>query len=46
MGYVPPSHSEPGTRLKVLVRDRPYEAEVTTLPFVPHRYVRQAPGGQ
>ena len=45
MGYVPPSHSQPGTRLKVLVRGRPYDAEVTPMPFVPHRYVRQAPGG-
>ena len=45
MGYVPPSHSEPGTKLKVLVRGRPYEAEVTPMPFVPHRYVRTAPGG-
>jgi aminomethyltransferase len=46
MGYLPPSHAQPGTRLKVIVRGRPQDAEVTTMPFVPHRYVRQAPGGQ
>jgi glycine cleavage system T protein (aminomethyltransferase) len=46
MGYVPPSHSQPGTRLKVIVRGRTQDAEVTPMPFVPHRYVRQAPGAQ
>ena len=40
MGFVPPAFAEPGTALKVLVRGKPQAAEVTALPFVPHRYVR------
>jgi aminomethyltransferase len=46
MGYAPPSHSQPGAKLKVIVRGRSQDAEVTPMPFVPHRYVRKAPGGQ
>jgi aminomethyltransferase len=42
LGFVDPRHAAPGTRLKVAVRDRLQLAEVTTLPFVPHRYVRKA----
>ena len=42
LGFVDPRHSAPGTRLKVAVRDRLQPAEVTTLPFVAHRYVRKA----
>jgi aminomethyltransferase len=42
MGFVPPRLSQPGTRLKVVVRGKPQAAEVTPLPFVPHRYHRQA----
>jgi aminomethyltransferase len=42
LGFVDPRHAAPGTRLKVAVRDRLQVAEVTTLPFVPHRYVRKA----
>ena len=42
LGFVDPRHAAPGTRLKVAVRDRLQPAEVTTLPFVPHRYVRKA----
>ncbi len=41
MGYVPPAHSSPGTKLKVSVRDRAQNAEVAPLPFVPHRYYRK-----
>jgi aminomethyltransferase len=40
MGFVPPAVSAAGTRLKVVVRGKPQAAEVTALPFVPHRYVR------
>jgi len=40
MGFVPPAFAEPGTALKVLVRGKAQAAEVTALPFVPHRYVR------
>lgn len=41
LGFVPPAHAAPGTRLAVLVRGRSQPAEITTLPFVPHRYVRK-----
>lgn len=41
LGFVPPAHSAPGTKLAVLVRGRSQPAEVTALPFVPHRYVRK-----
>jgi aminomethyltransferase len=42
LGFVPPAESKPGTRLQVSVRGRAQPATVTTLPFVPHRYVRKA----
>ncbi len=42
MGYVPPALSAPGTRLQVIVRGTAQAAEVTALPFVPHRYRRAA----
>lgn len=41
-GFVPPASAAPGTPLQVSVRGRLQPAEVTTLPFVPHRYVRKA----
>ncbi len=41
LGFVPPSHAAPGTRLQVLVRGRAQAAEITATPFVPHRYVRK-----
>jgi aminomethyltransferase len=37
---VPPALATPGTRLAVSVRGRAQPAEVTPLPFVPHRYHR------
>ena len=40
MGYVPPALAAPGTKLGVTVRGRSQPAEVTAMPFVPHRYVR------
>lgn len=43
MGFVPPALSAPGTVLSVIVRGRIQTAEVTPLPFVPHRYVRKLP---
>jgi len=45
MGYVPPALSAPGTRLQVLVRGRAQPAEVTPMPFHPHRYFRKSAGG-
>lgn len=41
LAFVPPLFSEPGTKLKVLVRGKPQAAEVVETPFVPHRYVRK-----
>jgi len=40
LAFVPPLFTDPGTRLKVVVRGKPQAAEVAPLPFVPHRYVR------
>jgi aminomethyltransferase len=42
LGFVPPALSAPGTALQVSVRGRSQPAEVASLPFVPHRYVRKA----
>ena len=42
LAFVHPNHAVPGTRLRVNVRDKLQSAEVTPLPFVPHRYVRKA----
>jgi aminomethyltransferase len=41
MGYVPPAHAAPGTKLAVSLRGRAQAATVTPLPFVPHRYFRK-----
>jgi len=41
MGFVPPALAVPGTKLKVIVRGKPQAAEVTAMPFVPHRYIRK-----
>ncbi len=41
MGFVPPAVAAAGTKLKVIVRGKPQAAEVTAMPFVPHRYVRK-----
>ncbi|HLY78070.1 MAG TPA: glycine cleavage system aminomethyltransferase GcvT [Caulobacteraceae bacterium] len=41
MGYVPPALAEPGAKLAVVVRGKRQAAEVTALPFVPHRYHRK-----
>jgi aminomethyltransferase len=40
MGYVETAFSAPGTPLRLMVRGRPLEAQVATLPFAPHRYHR------
>ena len=42
LGFVPPDKAAAGTPLQVLVRGRTQPAEVTTTPFVPHRYVRKS----
>ncbi len=41
MGYVATALGEPGTALKLEQRGKVFEAEVTSMPFVPHRYHRK-----
>jgi aminomethyltransferase len=41
LGFVPPLFSDPGTKLKVIVRGKPQACEVAKTPFVAHRYVRK-----
>lgn len=41
MGYVGISFAEPGTALKLEQRGKLFDARVTTMPFVPHRYHRK-----
>ena len=41
-GYVPASLSQSGTRLAVQIRGSAVPAQVVSLPFIPHRYVRKA----
>ncbi|MGD9667509.1 MAG: glycine cleavage system aminomethyltransferase GcvT [Hyphomicrobiaceae bacterium] len=42
MGYVPPSYSQPGTPLQLVVRGKPLPASVVSLPFVAHRFHRKS----
>ncbi len=41
MGYVATALSAPGTRLTLEQRGKLFQAEVTPMPFVPHRYNRK-----
>ena len=41
-GYVHIDLSKPGTRLAIEIRGAAAPAQITSLPFVPHRYVRKA----
>ncbi len=41
MGYVEADFAKPGTRLTLMIRGKPHEAEVVKRPFVPHRYYRK-----
>jgi aminomethyltransferase len=38
MGYVESGFAPVGTRIELIVRDRPVPAAIASLPFVPHRY--------
>ena len=38
MGYVPAAFAKPGTEVKLVVRGKPLDARVVSLPFHPHRY--------
>ena len=40
MGYVEAASAAPGTKLQLVVRGTPRPAQVVTMPFAPHRYVR------
>jgi aminomethyltransferase len=40
MGYVGKEFAAAGTKVALIVRDKPLPAEIVGLPFVPHRYVR------
>lgn len=40
MGYVETGFAKKGTPLHLIVRGKPIEAEVASLPFVPHQYKR------
>lgn len=41
MGYVESAFAAPGTRIDLIVRGQARPAEITALPFVPHRYARK-----
>jgi aminomethyltransferase len=41
MGFVPPAYQAVGTRLNVIVRGKAQGAQIVSMPFVPHRYVRK-----
>ncbi len=42
MGYIPAALSKLGTPLAIEIRSAAIPAHVTSMPFVPHRYVRKA----
>jgi aminomethyltransferase len=44
MGYVAATLTDPGTRLTVQQRGKLFQAEVASMPFVPHRYHRKPAG--
>ncbi|WP_119389928.1 glycine cleavage system aminomethyltransferase GcvT [Taklimakanibacter lacteus] len=40
MGYVETAYAAPGTKINLVVRDKPMPAQVVALPFTPHNYKR------
>jgi aminomethyltransferase len=40
MGYVETAFAAPGTKISLVVRDKPMPASVSALPFTPHNYKR------
>lgn len=40
MGYVETAYAAPGTKINLVVRDKPMPAQVAALPFTPHNYKR------
>jgi len=41
MAYVPAASAEPGTGIRLVQRGKIFQAKVTAMPFVPHRYHRK-----
>jgi aminomethyltransferase len=41
MAYVPAAMAEPGTVVTLSQRAKLFQAKVTSMPFVPHRYHRK-----
>ena len=44
MGYVAAALAEEGTALKIEQRGKLFDATVTAMPFVPHKYHRKPAG--
>ena len=40
MGYLERAHSANGTKVELVVRDKPVPAEIVPMPFVKHAYYR------
>ena len=40
MAYVPPAAAKPGSRIEIVIRDQPVQAEVVRLPFYSNGTVR------
>jgi aminomethyltransferase len=40
MGYVETAYATPGTKINLVVRDKPMPAQVAALPFTSHNYKR------
>jgi aminomethyltransferase len=41
MAYVPAASAGPGTPIRLAQRGKIFEAKVSAMPFVPHRYHRK-----
>ena len=40
LGYVPPEHAEPGTKITLSIRGKAHPASTASMPFTPHHYRR------
>jgi aminomethyltransferase len=45
MGYIEARHAAPGTSVSLIVRGKPLDGSIVSLPFVPHRYDGVRPSG-
>jgi aminomethyltransferase len=41
MAYLPAASAEPGTDIRLVQRGKVFQAKVSAMPFVPHRYQRK-----